>query len=681
MTADKRVEVLKEILLELHDGASPESVQERFNETFKDVSAIEIALMEQKLVFNDDNDITYEDVLELCNVHANLFKDKVDNSGTAEADLPGHPVRVYKNENAALQGAMMRIENIFKALDEIDLNEEPGILRGLINQYKLVGQFDKHYNRKENVFFPFLEQYGYDAPPKVMWAKDDEIRDLFNTALKEVKKLPNDTNIASVIEAYRAFEYEFKEMIFKEEAILLNMLLEALSSEDWYQIAQESDIYGYTILPPEEEWIPDWFNNSPTPSVQEQKTEERTVENLTLDQIKTKPAISTPKKVKEPAPIVHPIEQTTSFSKNQPTQIEAYKLPTQSGQLIINVEPNAYSTSIDYDAIIVKPFTHGELSLNQIQWIFDYMPFKFRFFDENGIYRYTNTKDGDIQLPIYQDNRLDLDLRLVYTNEYALKVLDMVFKFKQNDDTIHSFYTEIDGKAIYTQFIPVYNDAKEYLGFVQSDEEISDLQAINRPIARDISPIEPNAKIISKSMVVSQPNTTNSSFETKQVTFNGATITLTYQGNQQVISPEELSDKQRIQLQGGALTLPELNGIFNSMQGEFSFVNKEWLFTFYNDYVDTEDMFFKRNPAQLNRDLEFCHPPKLWPMVDDLVKSFEQKKKQEEMIWFTKSSTGEFVHTAYRPLFDGDMNYQGVLEIVRDIQNIRNAKMQLDSFN
>lgn len=92
-------------------------------------------------------------------------------------------------------------------------------------------------------------------------------------------------------------------------------------------------------------------------------------------------------------------------------------------------------------------------------------------------------------------------------------------------------------------------------------------------------------------------------------------------------------------------------------------------------------MFFKRNPAQLNRDLEFCHPPKLWPMVDDLVKSFEQKKKQEEMIWFTKSSTGEFVHTAYRPLFDGDMNYQGVLEIVRDIQNIRNAKMQLDSFN
>ena len=679
MTADNRVEVLKEILLELHDGASPESVQDRFNETFSDVSAIEIALMEQKLVFNDDNDITYEDVLELCNVHANLFKDKVDDSGTAEADLPGHPVRVYKNENAALQGAMMRIENIFKALDDIDLNEEPGILRGLINQYKLIGQFDKHYNRKENVFFPFLEKYGYDAPPKVMWAKDDEIRDLFNTALKELEKLPNDTDVASVIEAYRPFEFEFKEMIFKEEAILLNLLLEALSSEDWYQIAQESNIYGYTILPPEDEWVPDWLDKPQTPQGEEKQVEERTVENLTLDQIKTKPAISTPKQVKTPAPVVQTVNRSNNVS--HPAQIDAYNLPTQSGQLIVNIESNAHATTIDYDAVMVKPFTHGELSLNQIQWMFDYMPFKFRFFDSNGIYRYTNTKDTDIKLPIYQDDRLDNDLRLVYINEYALQIMEMVFKFKQQDDAIYNFYTEIDGKSIYTQFIPVYSDDNEYLGFIQSDEDISDLQAIDRPTDRSITPIDPNAQIISKSQVISQPNEVNNTLETQQVLFNGATVTLTFQGNQQVVSPEDISDDQHIQLQGGALTLPELNGIFNSMQGEFSFVNKEGYFTFYNDFTETDNMFFKRNPAQLNRDLEFCHPPKLWPMVDDLMKSFENKEKQEEFIWFTKTTTGEFVHTAYRPLFDGNLNYQGVLEVVRDITPIRDAKDTLESFN
>ncbi|WP_412080052.1 DUF438 domain-containing protein [Streptococcus mutans] len=52
--ADERIEVLKDILLELHHGASAESVQERFNQHFKGVSAIEISMMEHELM-NADN--------------------------------------------------------------------------------------------------------------------------------------------------------------------------------------------------------------------------------------------------------------------------------------------------------------------------------------------------------------------------------------------------------------------------------------------------------------------------------------------------------------------------------------------------------------------------------------------------------------------------------------------------
>ena len=48
--ADERIHVLRDILLELHNGASPESVQERFDATFTGVSAIEISLMEHELM-------------------------------------------------------------------------------------------------------------------------------------------------------------------------------------------------------------------------------------------------------------------------------------------------------------------------------------------------------------------------------------------------------------------------------------------------------------------------------------------------------------------------------------------------------------------------------------------------------------------------------------------------------
>ena len=51
--ATERIEVLKSILLDLHNGASAESVQELFNEHFAGVSAIEISLMEHELMNSD----------------------------------------------------------------------------------------------------------------------------------------------------------------------------------------------------------------------------------------------------------------------------------------------------------------------------------------------------------------------------------------------------------------------------------------------------------------------------------------------------------------------------------------------------------------------------------------------------------------------------------------------------
>ena len=71
---NNRIQILKEILLDLHQGASPESVQERFNQHFKGVSALEISMMEHELMASEDG-VTFEDVMSLCNVHANLFKE------------------------------------------------------------------------------------------------------------------------------------------------------------------------------------------------------------------------------------------------------------------------------------------------------------------------------------------------------------------------------------------------------------------------------------------------------------------------------------------------------------------------------------------------------------------------------------------------------------------------------
>lgn len=55
----------------------------------------------------------------------------------------------------------------------------------LLTDLNLLADVDKHYSRKENLLFPYLEKYGITGPSQVMWAVDDFIR----KSIKEVKRL------------------------------------------------------------------------------------------------------------------------------------------------------------------------------------------------------------------------------------------------------------------------------------------------------------------------------------------------------------------------------------------------------------------------------------------------------------------------------------------------------------
>ena len=97
--SDERIHVLRDILLELHHGASLNRFRNGLMRLCR-VSAIEISLMEHELM-NSDAGVTFEDVMELCDVHANLFKNAVQGVEVADADHPGHPVQIFKQENLA----------------------------------------------------------------------------------------------------------------------------------------------------------------------------------------------------------------------------------------------------------------------------------------------------------------------------------------------------------------------------------------------------------------------------------------------------------------------------------------------------------------------------------------------------------------------------------------------------
>lgn len=249
----RRQELLKEIIKELHQGKSVEEVKARFEEAVGDVTVTEISAMEHALM--EEEGIPVEEVQRLCSVHTAIFKGSIEeiHRSSQPEEQPGHPVHTFKLENREIE----RLVN-FKLQLHLDKYRKDGgeeVTFKLLEDLNLLMDLDKHYSRKENLLFPYLEKYGIYGPTTVMWGVDDGIRMM----IKETKgKLADGSaDKETVCLDLERIIKEVNEMIFKEENILLPMALEKLTEDEWVSIAKESDEIGFCLTAPDQEWIPE----------------------------------------------------------------------------------------------------------------------------------------------------------------------------------------------------------------------------------------------------------------------------------------------------------------------------------------------------------------------------------------------------------------------------------------
>lgn len=246
-----RQKVLKELIRELHDGKSVEEIKPRFEELIKGISPAEISEMEQALIMEG---MPVEEIQRLCDVHAAVFKGSIEEIHRPQKpeEVPGHPIHTFKLENAEIRKL---VDNEIRPQLELYKNGDTAeSLKKLREAFQKLWEIDKHYSRKENLLFPYLEKYGITAPPKVMWGVDDEIR----ADIKEInnKLSANAQNQNIPLEKAEEAVNRVIEMIFKEENILFPMALETLTEDEWAEIARASDEIGYCMITPEAEWKP-----------------------------------------------------------------------------------------------------------------------------------------------------------------------------------------------------------------------------------------------------------------------------------------------------------------------------------------------------------------------------------------------------------------------------------------
>lgn len=243
----ERQEMLKEVIKELHAGKTVDEVKAKFASVIDGVSPREIAEMEVQLV---KDGLPIEEIQNLCDVHAEVFKGTLEEIHHPD-QVPGHPIYTMRMENTAISEF---IEDKIKVdMEQFKIEDSKDNVGNLIEDLNLLFDIEKHYSRKENLLFPYLEKAGITAPPKVMWGVHDEIREKLKNAKLELSNY--DGNKEGVVEKVKALLTQIVDMIFKEESILFPMSLETLTEDQWLEIYKESDEIGYSLIVPEEEWI------------------------------------------------------------------------------------------------------------------------------------------------------------------------------------------------------------------------------------------------------------------------------------------------------------------------------------------------------------------------------------------------------------------------------------------
>jgi len=258
----QRIQTLKEIITGLHEGVPANQVRQQLAELVGQTDASEIAAMEQQLI---DEGMPAERIMAMCDLHSQVVGDILVERPSGPL-VPGHPVDTFRRENQALRQAIAGFREALQALLAGEDTEPPAgdALDVLRQRHNDLMDVDKHYARKENLLFPFLEKHGITGPSKVMWGKDDEARTLLKSAGEALNadQLP-DTAQVTVGEWKLVDETVFQpaleavgEMIRKEEDILLPMALDALTAAEWGEIWEQSPEIGYCLADPGDEYRP-----------------------------------------------------------------------------------------------------------------------------------------------------------------------------------------------------------------------------------------------------------------------------------------------------------------------------------------------------------------------------------------------------------------------------------------
>lgn len=118
-------------------------------------------------------------------------------------------------------------------------------------------------------------------------------------------------------------------------------------------------------------------------------------------------------------------------------------------------------------------------------------------------------------------------------------------------------------------------------------------------------------------------------------------------------------------LQTGFLSKEELIALFKTLPLDVTFIDSNDRVRFFSH----GHRIFHRAPTVIGRPVQFCHPPRSVHIVNRILQSFKEGRKDVAEFWINLA--GRLVHIRYFPVRNEKGEYLGTLELVQDVTEIK----------
>lgn len=318
-----------------------------------------------------------------------------------------HPLWVYKQEINAAEDLAREAEALLQAPHFI---KNPWL--GLFDRFR---QWPTHLSRKQNQLYPMLERYGFDRPTKIMWTFDDNVRESISRAYTLLTTDATDEFIAAMPKLID----DFRDLLGKEQEVLLPTAFKLLSEEDFAVMSRGDHEIGFALIP-----TPPFYGTVPT-------------DTLTTANAATK------------AP--------AGFMNELAALLGKYNIGTTNTEEELDVAT-------------------GKLSLERINLLFKHMPVDLSYVDENELVKfYSDTKH---RIFPRSANVIGREVKNCHPAKSVHLVEEIIEKFRSGEQDKAEFWINKPDLFIYIIYTAVRDEQGNFKGVLEMMQDCTRIRSL-----------------------------------------------------------------------------------------------------------------------------------------------------------------------------------------------------------